>query len=127
MHAAEFAAGTMTIDIEKHLIGNFKKKKKKRLFFWTFCPPKRQNFKFDNLSEFLVVLRPKYDIFNKTTLEIHEKGQTKFFVKFSCWIVCANLINIQKMTNNLFFALYLTITKPLNHVFNFYSSMVIGT
>ena len=41
------------------------------------------NLKNWYLSEFLVVLWPKYVILNKKTLEIHEKGQTNFFFKFS--------------------------------------------
>ena len=63
---------------------------KKWLCFGTFCPPKRQNFKFGILSEFLVVLWPKYVVINKTTLGIHKNGQIKIFVKIPIGL-CAKI------------------------------------
>ena len=93
--------------------GNLKKKSGSVL--GTFCPPKRQNFKW-YLNEFLVVLFPKYVTLNQTTLRIHKKGQTNFFCKNLHWIVCANLINLQKNNKQTVFELYLALTMPLNHV-----------
>ena len=54
--------------------------KKKMALFWDIFEVK---FQIWYLSEFLIVLWPKYATLNKTTLRIHKKGQAKFFVKIS--------------------------------------------
>ena len=97
-------------------MGNFKKQKKKWLSFGTFCRPK---FQIWYLSEFLVVLWPKYVILKKTTPRIHKKRPNKIFCKNLHWIVCTYLINLQKNDEQTVFEVYLTLTMPLNRVFRF--------
>ena len=43
----------------------------------------------------------------------------KIFCKNPHWIVCANLINLQKKDKHTVFEVYLALTMPLNHVFRF--------
>ena len=49
--------------------------------FWDILSTQKAKFQIWYLSEFLVVLWPKYVILNKRTPEIglHKKGQTKIF------------------------------------------------
>ena len=95
-------------------MGNFKKK---IALFWDILSTQEAKFQIWYLSEFLVVLWPKYIILNKTTLGIHKNGQIIFFCKNPHWIVCANLMNLQKNDEHTVFEVYLTLTMPLNYVF----------
>ena len=58
--------------------------------FWDILSTQEAKFQIWYLSEFLVVLWPKYVTLNKTTLRIHKKGQTNFFVKISIGL-CAQI------------------------------------
>ena len=49
--------------------------------FWDILSTQKAKFQIWYLSEFLVVLWPKYVVINKTTLGIHKNGQIKIFVK----------------------------------------------
>ena len=64
--------------------------KKKMALFWDILSNQEAKFQIWYLSEFLIVLWPKYVTLNKTTLRIHKKGQTKFFVKISIGL-CAQI------------------------------------
>ena len=48
-----------------------------------------------------------------------QKRPNKNFCKNLHWIVCANLINLQKNDKQTVFQVYLTLTMPLNLVFRF--------
>ena len=48
-----------------------------------------------------------------------QKRPNKNFCKSLHWIVCANLINLQKNDKQTVFQVYLTLTMPLNLVFRF--------
>ena len=63
---------------------------KKMALFWDILSTQKAKFQIWYLSEFFVVLWPKYIILNKTTLGIHKKGQTKNFVKISIGL-CAQI------------------------------------
>ena len=84
--------------------------------FWDILSTQKAKFQIWYLSEFLVVLWPKYVVINKTTLE---KWPNKNFCKNPHWIVCANLINLQKNDKQTVFEVHLALTMPLNHVFRF--------
>ena len=56
---------------------------KKMALFWDLLSTQKAKFQIWYLSEFLVVLWPKYVVINKTTLGILKNGQIKFFVKIS--------------------------------------------
>ena len=87
------------------------------VLFGDILSTQEAKFQIWYLSEFLVVLWPKYVTLNKTNLGIHKKGQTKNFCKNPHWIVCANLINLQKKNDKqTVFEVYLILTMPLNHV-----------
>ena len=92
---------------------------KKMALFWNILSTQKAKFQIWYLSEFLVVLWPKYVEINKTTLGIHKNGQIKNFCENPHWIVCANLINLQKNDKQTIFEVYLALTMPLNHVFRF--------
>ena len=54
---------------------------KKMALFWDILSTQKAKFQIWYLSEFLVVLWPKYVVMNKTTLRIYKNGQIKMFVK----------------------------------------------
>ena len=58
--------------------------------FWDILSTQEVKFQIGYLSEFLVVLLPKYVTLNKTTLGIRKKGQIKIFVKISIEL-CAQI------------------------------------
>ena len=88
--------------------------------FWDILFTQKAKFQIWYLSEFLVVLWPKYVVINKTTLGIHKNGQIKISVKIPIGLcACANLINLQKNDKQTVFEVYLALTMPLNHVFRF--------
>ena len=69
-----------------------KKKKKKMAPFWDILSTQEAKFQIWYLSEFLVVLWPKYVTLNKTTPGIHKKGHTTIFVKISIGFrLCAQI------------------------------------
>ena len=75
---------------------------KKMALFWDILSTQKAKFQIWYLSEFLVVLWPKYVVINKTTLGIHKNGQIKIFVKIPIGL-CAQIWSIyKKMTNKLF-------------------------
>ena len=63
---------------------------KKMALFWDILSTQKAKFQIWYLSEFLVVLWPKYVTLNKTTLGMHKKGQTKIFVKIPIGL-CAQI------------------------------------
>ena len=87
--------------------------------FWDILSNQEAKFQIWYLNEFLVVLWPKYATLNKTTLGIVKKRPNKNFCKNLHWIVCKNLINLQKNDKQTVFEVYLTLILPLNHVFRF--------
>ena len=63
---------------------------KKMALFWDILSTQKAKFQIWYLSEFLVVLWPKYVVINKTTLGIHKNGQIKIFVKIPIGL-CAQI------------------------------------
>ena len=63
---------------------------KKLALFWDILSTQKAKFQIWYLSEFLVVLWPKYVVINKTTLGIHKNGQIKIFVKIPIGL-CAQI------------------------------------
>ena len=63
---------------------------KKMALFWDILFTQEAEFQIWYLSEFLVVLWPKYVTLNKTTLGTHKKGQKRFLVKIPIGL-CAQI------------------------------------
>ena len=87
--------------------------------FWDILSTQKAKFQIWYLSEFLVVLWPKYVVINKTTLGIHKNGQINIFVKSP--LDCVRKFDkfTKKNYKQTVFEVYLALTMPLNHVFRF--------